>query len=117
MLAAPAPLHSIDDYIAAGRVMQRFWLGATHLGWLIQPEMTPVIFARYYRRGLIYTAQPEAMSQTARLNQRLQNIVGASQIEKIFFIGRIGLGPPPLARSTRKPLEKLMMEELLKSPY
>ncbi|MHB1334318.1 MAG: nitroreductase family protein, partial [Sulfuriferula sp.] len=54
-LIAPASPVSVDDYIAAGRAMQRFWLTASRLGWLIQPEMTPVIFTRYHRQGLAFT--------------------------------------------------------------
>jgi len=41
-LLTPAALHSVDDYLAAGRAMQRFWLTATSLGLYVQPEMTPV---------------------------------------------------------------------------
>jgi hypothetical protein len=38
-----------DDYVAAGRAMQRFWLTATQLGLQLQPELTPLIFSRYVR--------------------------------------------------------------------
>ena len=110
-LSAPAPLVSVDDYIAAGRALQRFWLTATQLGWLIQPEMTPVIFTRYHRRGLAFTVTQAALEETARLNARLEAMVGASQVERLFFMGRIGVKPMPWARSTRKGVAQLMAPE------
>lgn len=51
MIVAEAEPTGIDDYVAAGRALQRFWLTATLLGLMVQPEMTPVIFARYVREG------------------------------------------------------------------
>ena len=110
-LSAPAPLVSVDDYIAAGRALQRFWLTATQLGWLIQPEMTPVIFTRYHRRGLAFTVTQAALEETARLNARLEAMVGASKVERLFFMGRIGVKPMPWARSTRKGVAQLMAPE------
>lgn len=110
-LLAPEPLASVDDHLAAGRAMQRFWLTATQLGWLIQPEMTPVIFTRYHRRGLPFTRLQTALAQTARLNTRLENMVGAAQVDRLFFMGRTGAEPTPRARSTRKELAALMAPE------
>lgn len=109
-LLAPFPLTCLDDYIAAGRVMQRFWLTATRLGWLIQPEMTPVIFTRYHRQGLAFTQTQAALVQTGQLNERLMEIVGAERVDGVFFMGRIGAGSRPWARSTRKEVEELAWE-------
>lgn len=109
-LIAPAPLISVDDYIAAGRAMQRFWLTATRVGWLIQPEMTPVIFTRYHRQGLAFTQTQAALVQTGQLNERLMAIVGAEQVEGVFFMGRIGAGAVPLSRSTRKKTDDLILK-------
>lgn len=108
-LLAPSPLTCLDDYVAAGRVMQRFWLTATRLGWLIQPEMTPVIFTRYHRQGLAFTQTQTALVQAGHLNERLMEIVGAGQVEKVFFMGRIGSGTVPLSRSTRKKTDLLLI--------
>ena len=57
--AKVAPV-SIDDYVAAGRAMQRFWLEATRLGLWLQPEMTPVIFGRYHRERMAFTSDTSA---------------------------------------------------------
>ena len=108
-LLAPAPLISVDDYIAAGRAMQRFWLTATGLGWLIQPEMTPVIFTRYHRNRQHYSNEIKALEWVNGLNLRLIGLVGTEKVEDLFFMGRIGAGPQPDARSVRHPLKHLIL--------
>jgi hypothetical protein len=108
-LSAPAPLRSIDDYLAAGRAMQRFWLSVAKIGWFIQPEMTSVIFARYHRRGIAFSTQQAALALAARLNDRLAEIVGLTDIDRVYFVARIGAGPRPMARSTRKAVTQLLM--------
>ena len=107
-LTAPKPLGTIDDFVAAGRVMQRFWLSASQLGWLIQPEMTPLIFARFHRQELVFSQIHLAQLQAKSINSRLQGITGAETIEKVYLLGRIGAGPMPSARSTRKALADLV---------
>ena len=66
-LGAKSALVSIDDYVAAGRAMQRFWLEATKLGLFLQPEMTPVIFGRYHREGIAFTSSASARTLGARV--------------------------------------------------
>ncbi len=107
-LLAPKPLRGLDDFIAAGRAMQRFWLVATQLGWLIQPEMTPVIFTRYFRRNLAFSETQGARESVGKLNRQLVDLLGESSVECLFFIGRIGAGPVPKSRSTRKSVEALL---------
>jgi nitroreductase len=46
VLVADRAPQTLDDYVAAGRALQRFWLTATSLGLQFQPEYTPLIFAR-----------------------------------------------------------------------
>lgn len=107
-LLAPAPLRTIDDYLAAGRAMQRFWLTASSLGLLCQPEMTPVIFSRYHREKYAFTADNRYLHSAGRLSARLGQMLDGAHMESMLFLGRIGLGQQPPARSTRKPLESLM---------
>lgn len=109
-LLAPKPLTEIDDYIAAGGVMQRFWLNATRLGLLIQPEMTPVIFSRYHRQGRKFTQVAHAERMAADLNARLTNLLAGQDVNRLYFMGRMGKGPLPRARSIRKPLDQLIEE-------
>lgn len=46
VLKARQSPRGIDDYVEAGRAVQRFWLTLTRLGLFMQPEMTPLIFSR-----------------------------------------------------------------------
>jgi hypothetical protein len=52
-----------------------------------------------------------ALEETGRLNARLEAMVGASQVEQLFFMGRIGMMPMPWARSTRKDVAKLLVSQ------
>ena len=110
-LLAPAPLRTIDDYLAAGRAMQRFWLTATHLGLLCQPEMTPVIFSRYHRERFVFTTRDKFLQSAGRLSSRLASMLVDAPAESILFLGRIGSGKQPSTRSTRKPLETLLARQ------
>lgn len=98
----------IDDYIAGGRALQRFWLTATRLGLQLQPQMTPLVFAAYVRTGTAFSQQPGAWRQAEKLTARLDGLLGAEVSERALFMGRIGAGPAANARSTRLPLDKLL---------
>lgn len=106
-LVAPAGPATVDDYLAAGRALQRFWLTATSLGLHVQPEMTPVIFSRYHRQGLRFTQIERYREAAGRLSSRLRTALGDRAAESLFFLGRMGACNPPTFRSTRKPLNRL----------
>lgn len=108
-LLAPKPLMSVDDFIAAGRAMQRFWLTAAHLGLFMQPELTPVIFTRYYRHGHDFTKINKALALVNGLNEQLIDMMDTQNVETLFFMGRLGFSQVPRARSTRHPLEHLII--------
>ena len=101
-------LETIDDYVAAGRALQRFWLTATSLGLQLQPEMTPVIFSRYVREGRAFSRQPGAMGVAARLAQRMSRVLPDESLARTVFFGRIGNGRPAASRSLRLPLQRLL---------
>ncbi len=107
-LLAPLSLKTLDDYLAAGRVMQRFWLTAGSQGLFIQPEMTPVIFTRYHRQQRPFTSLDQAAGTVAKLDARLADLLHGDNRDALFFIGRLGTGPAPRSRSIRKPVAALM---------
>lgn len=107
MLLAPTPPQSVDDYVEAGKVMQRFWLTATSLGLQLQPEMTPLIFAAYVRTGKRFSATAGLWEQAERLTQRFGAMVGSDTLARAAFMGRIGHGPAATSRSTRLSLDQL----------
>lgn len=96
-----------DDYIAAGRSLQRVWLTATRLGLMMQPEMTPLIFTRYAREHRTFTENRQALGLASWLRSQLDALWGA-QAPASLFLGRIGRGPAPTARSLRKSLASLL---------
>lgn len=110
VLLARRPPLSIDDNIAAGRAMQRLWLTATRLGLVLQPEMTPLIFARYAREGRVFSSVAAAPKVARRVGRGLAQVAGADAVECGCFIGRIGSAPTPQARSLRKDVKALLYE-------
>jgi len=105
LLARSAP-ETIDDYLAAGRAVQRFWLTATSLGLGLQPELTPLIFSRYVREGRRFSESAAAWIQAQTLAGRLKTVL-ADDTPRTVFLGRLGFSPLPGTRSLRLPLQQL----------
>ena len=108
-LLAEAPARHIDDYVAAGRAMQRFWLTATQLGLQLQPELTPLIFARYVRERRTFSRTDGMQEMAQELAGQCQAVLGAAAFDRAVFLGRIGAGPAASARSLRRPLRELIV--------
>jgi len=111
LVAERAPT-SIDDYIATGRALQRFWLTATSLGLQFQPQYTPLVFARYARAGVRFSAIAHATEQAEAVRAALDRLLGPDVASRAMFMGRIGAGKPAEARSMRLPLERLMQPDV-----
>jgi len=111
VLVAERDPHSIDDYLAAGRAMQRFWLTATRLNLQMQPEMTPLIFSRYVRERRSFSSTPGMQEAAEKLARQGAELIGAEAFPRAVFLARIGAGAPAKARSLRKPLSQLLLTE------
>ena len=98
----------LEDYVAAGRALQRFWLTTTSLGLQFQPEYTPLVFARYAREGARFTQSERGAQQAQVVSADLDRLLGPETASRTVFMGRIGAGKPADARSVRLPLEQLM---------
>jgi len=109
LLIADAPPVSIDDYINAGKTLQRFWLTATRLGLSLQPEMTPLIFDSYIRGNIEFTRHEPSKALAQSLSTQLNDIISPESTAQAVFMGRLGAGPAPAARSIRLPLDDLMV--------
>ena len=107
VIKAPRRPMTVDDFVSAGRAVQRFWLTATQLGLFQQPEMTPLIFGAYVRNGITFTSEPKLVIRARELEGATKVLVG-SDVDRAIWMGRIGAGPAPSSRSTRRPLEQLM---------
>lgn len=107
VLKAKRAPQSIDDYVAAGRALQRFWLTMTTLGLYMQPEMTPLIFSKYAREGTRFTQQAKLEGAARALQRETEALIFNDSLSPVYM-GRLGYGPPPAARSVRRPVAELM---------
>ncbi len=105
-IVAERPARGIDDHVATGAAVQRFWLTATTLGLQFQPQYTPLVFAAYARRQRAFSSDPHAMARAERVRRGLDALLGDAA-EATVFLGRIGQGEPTTSRSLRLPLERL----------
>jgi hypothetical protein len=106
-LVARGPMSELTHYLEAGRAMQRLWLTATHLGLVLQPEITPLVFARYARDGREFSAVPGAQAAARAVSAELDKVLGADVGRHTCFMGRLGTGPEPVARSLRREVADL----------
>ena len=107
---AKRPPESLDDFVDAGRAVQRFWLTCTRLGLQLQPEMTPLIFGSYVRNGVAFTDNARSKRLAQKLAGQLAGFAAPEDIANAVFMGRIGAGEAARARSVRLPLEKLILQ-------
>jgi len=110
LIVSDKPLQTIDDYIDGGRAVQRFWLTASSLALQFQPEMTPLIFARYGERSMPFTAERGADAVVRRIWTGLHKLFAISEPARGVFLGRVGAGNLPRARSLRIAQRYLMTD-------
>lgn len=107
VLEARRPPTSIDDHVEAGRAMQRFWLTATRVGLMMQPELTPLVFARYAAERRPFSTVGGTLEIAESVGRALKRIMGPTAVTHGVFMGRLGYGPEPVARSIRRELADL----------
>lgn len=98
---------SIDDYVEAGRAVQRFWLTLTARGLYMQPEMTPLIFSKYVRDARAFTGAARLHAPARRLQAQAHQLIFTDQHFPVYM-GRLGSSKAPTARSERLPLAALL---------
>jgi sulfur-carrier protein adenylyltransferase/sulfurtransferase len=106
-IVAHRPPVTIDDYLAAGAATQRFWLTAASLELQLQPQYTPLVFAACARRDFPFTGEASARRRAGEVRDMLERLLGRPAAEAAVFLGRVGYGQAPEARSLRLPLEAL----------
>jgi molybdopterin/thiamine biosynthesis adenylyltransferase/nitroreductase len=109
-IVAPQAPATQEDYLQAGRAMQRLWLTSTRLGLGLQPEMTPLIFARYIRAGIPFTQTPSVQRLAGACAAKFKLLM-AAQTDQAVFIGRIGESSLPTSRSLRLDLNELIISK------
>lgn len=107
-IMADHPCQAVGDYFQVGGAVQRFWLTATSMGLQFQPEMTPLIFSRYSETGIQFTDNSFAIGRAAEVSAELGRVMPhGGDINNRVFMGRLGYGHVPRARSMRCDLEAL----------
>ena len=109
ILMADKIIETVEDFIEAGRLVQRFWLTATSCGIQLQPQMTPLIFANYHRQSINFTTLKNELRATKKLTDNLTALIDGDNTGKMAFIGRIGYGNIADYRSTRLDINKLLL--------
>jgi len=99
-----------SDNLSAGRATHRLWLTATALGLQMQPQYTPLVFARYARENRPFTTVERARSEARVVAEGLDEILG-SDAERTVWLARIGPARPVGGRSVRLPLSTLIVAE------
>jgi len=101
---------TIQAYIMAGRAIQRFWLTTAKLGLGLQPEQTPVIFAKYLNNGISFTEDNAVIKNAYKAKKMFENTLIDNQ--NVVFLARVGRSEAAQSRSTRLPLDKLMLKSM-----
>jgi len=108
VLLSPVPLRSPEAYVEAGRALARIWLGVAKLGLQFQPETTPLIFRSYHREGIPFSGYPEAPATSGKIAGSLDRLMPGVEMDRAVFLGRVGRGEAPSARSLRLPVDRLL---------
>ncbi len=104
---------NVEDLLAGGQALQRFWLQLTQLGLVMQPAVATIAFAYYGRNKIYFTENPSMQKRAIKLSQQLGKIV---PVNNIAFMGRVGvpLTSLPIPRSVRKDLSELIINQNFK---
>lgn len=108
LLVCTASADTPSERLAHGRAMQRFWLAAARQNLQFQPEMAPCVFGRYLRTGLAFTRRQDLVNDLQAVDYAMARYWGEDNWRSGVFMGRLGRGRTPGARSLRKPLAALM---------
>ena len=69
--------------------------------------MTPLIFSKYVREQRQFTTTAKLHGMAARLEREARELIFTDNLFPVYM-GRLGAGSAPKARSERLPLEQLL---------
>jgi molybdopterin/thiamine biosynthesis adenylyltransferase len=108
-IQADKKIVATEEYIEAGKAIQRFWLTTTKLGFGFQPEQTPVIFSKYLNNDITFTEDTKVISNAKKGKKMFEALL--TNAENTVFLGRIGRAASPKSRSIRRPLSELIIKK------
>ncbi len=100
MGAVILPRKTPQDFIIAGRVMQRVWLKATEMGLSIQPLSGVLFFMQGIRAGYTEKFTSPQLNLIKSAYSDIKNVF-AVRDEEVVMMFRIGRGGEPSARASR----------------
>ena len=100
------PGRSARDYVAAGRIFQRIWLTATHLGLALQPMMGVLFLHENIELGKADTFNSDEIARIKDAYQVLRETFHIPQGTGALLF-RVGHSNPPSAMASRIPIEQL----------
>jgi molybdopterin/thiamine biosynthesis adenylyltransferase len=98
---------TLDDYLKAGKAVQRFWLQSAALNLGFQPTQTPVIFSEYIRNDVNFTDNTDTQQNAIKMDGKLKELFDPVVIPKIIYMGRVGRSEKVTSRSVRLSLDEL----------
>lgn len=107
VIVADTEPKTLEDYLAAGAAIQRFWLQATDLQLGFQPEQTPVIFSEYLRNDTNFSSNEFTHQNVIKIDKSFKSLIGEERVKRAVFMGRLGRTTMPTSRSVRLSLEEL----------
>ena len=111
VIVADKEPETLDDYLSAGAAVQRFWLQATELQLGFQPEQTPVIFSEYLRQNTDFTTNEFTKKNAKVMDTSFKNLIGADNVKRAVYMGRLGRTTTPTSRSVRLSLDELRYKQ------
>lgn len=109
-IMADRPPATLPARLAAGRAIQRAWLTAASLGLQMQPQYTPLVFARYAKAGRKFSRAPGALGAARAIASSLDATLGEDSANAVW-LARIGPRRALRGRSLRLPLAALLVDE------
>ncbi len=102
---------SDERYLEAGRSLQRVWLACAAAGLAFQPMGgLPMFLTQFARKGRDAFV-PEHAVRLAEIVEPFYDLFPAAREHTLVMLFRIGMAPPPSARSLRYPLERIISRE------
>ncbi|QMT60897.1 ThiF family adenylyltransferase [Legionella sp. PC997] len=107
------PKSSIDEneyFLKVGAAMQRFWLTATQLGLVMQPNFAPLMFQYYADAQTEFSQLKFSQNIALKISKNLRVL---SHENTVLFLGRIGYPQQKQTkvRSLRKSVDDLLLKE------
>lgn len=112
IIIEPQTDKSVNQLLAMGASLQRFWLTATKFGVALQPSLAPLCFANRTIAPEIFENDRKSLDKAKKLKDSIQTYLNHPP-EELLFLGRLGY-PRTTAdapRSVRMDFKKLLISE------